>query len=408
MEYHPYNEVDNAIAFSFLDKTTNDKVNLIIDKDDLHLILNIGKIFKFNINENKYPYYVYNKNQINFIECIYGMKSTGLIYNFKNKNEYDLRKFNIEIYHVKHNDVLNKYRDAIYLGGHINNNGKYANIIKNPTWKITLDNRTKYIMYCEPDSFCILCDESLEKILKFEKENNIYPNKLTWTSNNNYISCHMKNNVNNNNLYIHQIIMNHYGNGRGTKNTSIDHIDRNTLNNSMDNLRIATRKEQEQNTRGIIPGTKRERQSIARALPEGIEHHMLRKYVVYYLNTYNKEKGKTREYFRVEHPLLPTPWESSKSEKVSIREKLETANKVADDLEKGIFPEKKEHILPKYFTIYSRNGKNSLVFDRRHNGKRLNYTLPIEEDEPTEEKIKELLDTIKKQIIDKYESAVYE
>ena len=52
-------------------------------------------------------------------------------------------------------------------------------------------------------------------------------------------------------------------------------------------------------------------------------------------------KKKEREFFRVEHPKLDKPWTTSKSEKVSIQEKLQQANKVVDDLENDIYPENK-------------------------------------------------------------------
>lgn len=41
---------------------------------------------------------------------------------------------------------------------------------------------------------------------------------------------------------MHQIIMNCYGNGKGTKQISVDNIDQNPLNNCYSNLRIANRK----------------------------------------------------------------------------------------------------------------------------------------------------------------------
>jgi len=39
--------------------------------------------------------------------------------------------------------------------------------------------------------------------------------------------------------------MNCYGNGRGTANISVDHVDRDKMNNTMDNLRLATLIEQQ-------------------------------------------------------------------------------------------------------------------------------------------------------------------
>lgn len=137
----------------------------------------------------------------------------------------------------------------------------------------------------------------------------------------------------NNKIYMHQIIMNCYGNGHGTKHISVDHIDRNPLNNSLDNLRIATRKEQEQNSKGIMEGSKRERKRSAKSLPKGITQNMLPKYVVYYHEWRNPEKTIEREFFKVErHPKLSKPWMTTKSNKVSILDKLKQANEFVEKL----------------------------------------------------------------------------
>lgn len=286
--------------------------------------------------------------------------------------------------------IQEQYRIIEYLGGHYPTGGCDAQQLKNPMWKVDTGDVHKLIMYCESDTLCILCDTSYKAIIQFE-ETECDGKKLTfYKGKNGYIMSHVPklNKI----LYIHQIIMNHYGNGRGTKTSSIDHIDRNPHNNTMDNLRIASREEQEQNSKGIAQGTKRERQKCARELPEGIDQSMLRKYVVYYLNTYNKEKNKTREYFRVEHPALETPWESSKSEKVSIREKLDSANRVAEDLEQGIYPEKTAKVLPKHVSIMKRSdGKSCLVFDKRGlDGVRYNIKMVYDESGNLEDEIARL------------------
>ena len=182
-------------------------------------------------------------------------------------------------------------------------------------------------MYCETNAICILCPESYQKINDYEKTQN-EGKKITFFKMQNGYIC------GNNKLYIHQIITGCYGNGKGTKNISVDHIDRNPLNNSLENLRIATRNEQEQNSKGISEGTKRERSKSAKPLPEGITQDMMRKYVVYYHEWLNPEKTKSREYFKIEkHPKLEKIWIGTKSTKISILEKLAAANKYADELQ---------------------------------------------------------------------------
>lgn len=89
----------------------------------------------------------------------------------------------------------------------------------------------------------------------------------------------------------------------------------------------------------IIPTTKndkRERKHTAQMLPPGMTQNMMKKYVVYYREFVNLKNGKRvpREYFKVEsHPQLSRPWVSSKSGKISLHEKLESANQVVANLE---------------------------------------------------------------------------
>lgn len=82
---------------------------------------------------------------------------------------------------------------------------------------------------------------------------------------------------------------------------------------------------------------KRERKHTAQTLPPDITQSMMKKYVVYYREFVNLKNGKRvpREYFKVEsHPKLSRPWVTSKSGKISLHEKLESANQVVVDLEK--------------------------------------------------------------------------
>ena len=222
------------------------------------------------------------------------------------------------------------------INGHIKTLGRHAGLMKNPIWIIQENGKEIFLMFCEEETIVKLCRTGFLIIKEYER---MYNGALTWyLGKNGYIAAHIPNS--NTSIYMHQLVMDCFGNGRGTSKVSIDHIDRNPLNNCMDNLRIATREEQENNSRGIMPNTKRTRQINARPLPEGITHEMLRKYIVYYFNIYDKKNNKSREYFRVEgHPKLKKPWETSKSGKISIFEKLKQANQFLDNLDRDIIPD---------------------------------------------------------------------
>jgi hypothetical protein len=218
-------------------------------------------------------------------------------------------------------EIRTKYKVIDIILGHTKDKGVYANIERNRIWVL----ETHYLMACEKDTLVKLCKDSYKKILDYEEK---IGDKITWHKlENGYIGSTKCG------LYMHQIIMNCYGNGKGTKNISVDHIDQDPTNNILSNLRIATRTEQEQNSKGIMLDTKRNRKHNAKSLPDGLTQDMMRKYVVYYKECYNKDKDLYREFFKIEtHPLLDKIWISSKSNKIPLLDKLENANKVVDSL----------------------------------------------------------------------------
>ncbi len=236
------------------------------------------------------------------------------------KYEYQHKKYELIERNIKNNyKLLKKYK------GHTRNMGFKAGVELNKIWKIQDENKIIYLMYCEPDILCILDKKAILKIKEFRKKN-INNDKITWNKlSNGYI-------ISNNDIYIHQVITGCYGNGQGTMNISVDHIDRDPLNNQYTNLRIATREEQQENTKSS-DGNRRNRKHNAKPLPEGITNDMMKKYVVYYKECYNKEKELYREFFKIEkHPKLEKPWIGSKSNKVSILDKLKEANDMIDTL----------------------------------------------------------------------------
>lgn len=365
-----------------------------VDLNDKDRIINFNKNFVFVNEKDIYPSYCYNYKRFNYLDFIFNFNQESVYFVFKNENQYDLRRNNVDIFHIYHKLISHKYEIIEYKRGHYLSMGQDANIMKNPTWKI-IENKKEYIlMYCEKDTICKLCTYSYQKILDYE--NNINNgNKITWFKlQNGYI-------MGNNNLYIHQLITDCYGNGKGTKNVSVDHIDQDPLNNSLENLRIATRKEQEQNSKGIKDGTKRERKHNAKVLPEGISQNMMHKYVVYYQEWLDKEHTKQREFFKIEkHPKLDKPWVTTKSNKISIQEKLTEANKVVNDLENDIYPVKNEDILPKYVSLIIKRDKPHLVYEKRIvDGKRLNLKMVL----PEEYDLQDQLEILNEKIKEKYE-----
>jgi len=355
----------------------NPSKKYLVDFDDFNSFVFFDKKFTFDTHNDVYPSYNYNYKRISLFEYLHKINVELIDYEFINNNEYDLRKENIKIYHYFQKHIDKKYKILEYIEGHYNTSGCESYKIKNPLWKVldTETNKEKILMLCVNDIICILCPKAYDKLLEFEKNTNNSKKLTFYKHSNGYILCSYKS------LYIHQIIMNFYGNGQGTKNESVDHIDQNPLNNCFSNLRIATRLEQEQNSKGIKDGTKRERKQNAKNLPQGITQDMMRKYVVYYEECYNKEKNLHREFFKIEHhPRLDKPWMSSKSNKVTILEKLEQVNKIVDDLEGNIQPEAKK-TLPPYISITNFRNKPHLVFDKRSDtGKRenLKMVLPID------------------------------
>jgi len=304
------------------------------DKKDWLSIRDFDKNFKLD-EYHIYPFYKYNNKEITYLEYLFKFNADENIYHFKNKNIYDLRRINVVCYPKIYSTIISTYEIIDYIDGHYSTLGQSAYKIKNCIWKINENNKDFLLMYCEKNTLCKLCEESYNKILEYETK---IGKKLTWyKAANGYIQAH--NLVENKNYYIHQIITGCYGNGQGTKNISVDHIDRNPLNNSWENLRIATREEQELNSKGILDGTKRARKTNAKPLPDGISHDMMKKYVVFYEDYADKEKKRLRQYFKIEkHPKLDKIWIGCKSNNISILEKLNQINKIVDDLEKDIYP----------------------------------------------------------------------
>jgi len=209
--------------------------------------------------------------------------------------------------------------------GHFVAKGCKAGSLRNPYWKVMgLDADEYYIMYCGNDVYTYFSVEDYNDIIN--PSLNIYP---TWHFEKvGYIMTKNYPNKINTGVYLHQVICKKH-NEKKYVTQSVDHVNRNKLDNRKENLRFATQSLQNSNR------DKCKRKVNARPLPDGLTQDDLPKYVVYYKEKYGPDKNKTREWFNIEkHPKQEgrKRWSTSKSMEVSIRNKLNLAKEKLKEL----------------------------------------------------------------------------
>ena len=213
-------------------------------------------------------------------------------------------------------------------------------------------------------------------------------------------------------MYLHQYLTKYYGNGTKQGALSVDHINQDKFDNRMCNLRIVDASTQNANM------GKKNRQEIARPLPEGIQQHELAKYVSYNEEIYNKKENAIRGYFTVEgHPKLieigiqrqiaeglsepkRNRHHSTKSIYVSARDKLNEANYIIYCLDNDLEIPKKEKIYPVgiSISILKTTGKQSFILDHRGVDKRYSKKMTFKNGKSEEENY----ELFKIEIIKKY------
>lgn len=373
----------------------NNSQNIILNTNDFDKFMFVKnckyKIPKWKLDNNN-NLYTYNTNysKVYLIDLIFNKKINNS-FKFIDNNFLNFTRKNIKINYLYKLD--NKYNIIEYISGHIKKLGKSAGEELNFCYKVT-DNNTsnKYLlMFCKTNKFTKINIEYYDKIQNFNN------NKLTWYfMKNGYIGSHYididkKDKI----IYLHQLIADWYGHGKGQ--LSVDHINQDKLDNRIENLRIVNQSIQNKNT------GKRQRKCNAKQLPDGINQDDIPKYVVYYKECYNKKENKWREYFKIEkHPKLNKIWTTSKSNKISIYDKLKQSINKINELETDISINlDNDFKLPKFITIQQIRNKNHLILDKRDNNIRYNLKMVMKTDN-----LKNELYLFKQKINKKYETLV--
>ena len=336
---HLYWMKDTVIQYEKIKWNIDDTNNLLYCLDEkMNKIYLIEKILNSSIDNKEIIFidnnrYNYCSSNIKIIDKInvknsknIGLKkieSINYINNFENfQNNIDITK-SIEQEKTNNDDVINNepenfpnnYNIIKCFEGHTIFAGKKSGQTFNPYWLVYDKNdinKTKlFLMSCN-DNKCYFI---------FSMKSIDYVKDRTWfLSENGYITT-VEKNANNKRFqyYLHQLICK-TENGDESETKSVDHINRNKLDNRIENLRWATQAEQNANT------DKRARKYNAKPLPEGLMQSDMPKYVTYYHEWLDKEKTRYREFFKIEkHPKQEKIWNSSKSNKISIKDKLKEA-----------------------------------------------------------------------------------
>jgi hypothetical protein len=340
-----------------------------------------------NLNPNSFSFdsenevWIYNnyKSSISLVKLLYPdekIKSTD----FKNEDVNDYRKDNIlltldERFINKFN-VPNGYQVLNTGQSYKVSEGKFAGQYRNMYWKVKdNENETYYLIHIKDDIYTKISKRDINKVLNYD---NVRP---SWYINSNgYVGSTIRINNNVNQIYLHQLIMDVHNEDLTSFEKTVDHINHDKLDNRRQNLRLVNMSVQNSNR------DKAERRVDACELPIGIEQKDLPKYVVYRKEFLDKEKNKFREYFYIcNHPKLEKNWDTTKSNEISIKEKLRLVKLKLQELEEIITEKQyqketgqdKQIDMPPYIRLTNTRNKMHLVFDKKDNGDRLGYTMVL-------------------------------
>ena len=269
-------------------------------------------------------------------------------------------------------------------------NGACAREQRNMYWKVEDENKdTYYLMHIKDELFTKISKRDINKVLLFNDK------RPTWRLfQNGYVCCTINIESKQKVYYLHQYIMDVHTEDLTDFEKTVDHINRDKLDNRRDNLRFANMSIQNENR------DKAARRCDAKTeLPDWLGE--LPKYVQYRQEIYDKTNNMMRDFFVINHPSLDKIWESSKSMNIHLKDKFK-ATKLKLELLNNIISEQKYNKLsgennkldlPIGIRITDKDDKYQFVLDYRKGPNRYNLKKVISSQDIQNE-LKQFIDEI--------------
>jgi hypothetical protein len=385
-----------------LEYMENEKYFLLnkIIKIDLNDSLIIGRLKKINDNDslifdyeiNLWVYKCY-KSRTPLIEILYPDKKIISVH-FLNLDHNDYREKNLLITEKIEEKIIPPLNYKILFEGepYYVKEGKFAGQHRNMYWKVQDNNLTYYLIHIKDDIFTKVSKRDIKKILLLNDK------RPSWyIGANGYVCATIRNNDIKKFIYLHQLILDVHDEDLTSFEKTVDHINCDKLDNRRDNLRLVNMSVQNANR------VKSARRCDANELPDNLTQKDLPKYVIYRKEILDKETNRYREYFYIQnHPKLEKTWETTKSNKVSIREKLKLAKLKLEYLDEIIseaqynkqsglnklnkFIKKEQELkLPKYFRLSNDRNRKQFIYDQKVNDKRQTLRMVLQSDDEEKE-----------------------